>query len=468
MQASHGCEPLRTHAAGGAFDIHSEETVTVNRSLDTTHTPAAPGGKRSSLEEVREQFDRAAARLRLQPGLSQLLRAPLREHRAAVPVRMDDGRTCVFEGIRVQHNDARGPFKGGVRFHPASDADDVRALAMLMTWKCAVMDLPLGGAKGAIVCDPRTLSAGEQERLCRGWIRQLARNLGPAIDIPAPDVMTSGQHMSWMLDEYEVIFGARVPAFITGKPVGLGGSPGRLEATGHGVVSVLLEALQRLDIEPAGVTASIQGFGNVAQHSAQRFVESGGVVAAVSSWNTRDQRPYTFRKASGVDPDELSRLTDTFGSIDRAAAADSGYEVLPGAAWLEQPVDVLIPAALEAQITASNVARIHGGVRVVVEAANAPTTADATRPLEERGVVVVPDIVANAGGVTCSYFEQVQGQANYYWERADVLGRVDARMRTAFAEVYQRAESEQASLRDAAYVMAVERVARACRERGWV
>jgi glutamate dehydrogenase len=440
----------------------------VNRSLNTVPAPAAVHRARTSLEEVQEQFDRAATRLRLGTGTSQLLRSPMRELRVAVPVRMDDGSTRVFEGIRVQHNDARGPFKGGIRFHPDADVDDVRALAMLMTWKCAVVDLPLGGAKGAVVCDPRRLSLAEQERLCRGWVRQMARNLGPALDIPAPDVMTSGQHMLWMLDEFETIVGAKVPAFITGKPLGLGGSPGRVEATGYGVISVLLEALHQLEIEPAGATASIQGFGNVAQHAAARFVEAGGVVTAVSSWDADERRAFTFRKAGGADPGELSQITDRFGTISRTVAADHGYEVLPGGAWLEQPVDVLIPAALEAQITTENAGRIHGGVRVIVEAANAPTTADASRLLEGRGVLVVPDIVANAGGVTCSYFEQVQGHTNYYWDRADVLARVDSRMRTAFRDVHDRAERDQMPLRDAAYVTAVDRVARACRERGWV
>ena len=440
----------------------------MNRSLKTEHAPSETALKKTSLEEIQEQFDRAAIRLGLDTGASQLLRSPMREHRVAIPVRMDDGGTRIFEGIRVQHNDARGPFKGGIRFHPGADIDDVRALAMLMTWKCAVVDLPLGGAKGAVVCDPRTLSAGEQERLCRGWIRQMARNLGPALDVPAPDVMTSGQHMLWMLDEYEVIFGAKAPAFITGKPIGLGGSPGRVEATGYGVVSVLLETIQRLGLDARGVTVSIQGFGNVAQHAAKRFVDAGGVVRAVSSWDARSQQAYTFTKASGIDPEQLSQITDRFGAISRDAATEFGYEVLAGSAWLEQEVDVLIPAALEAQITAANVGRIHGGVRLIVEAANAPTTADASRLLEDRGVVVVPDIVANAGGVTCSYFEQVQGQTNYYWERADVLKKLDSMMRMALGVVHERAERKQISLRDAAYMIAVARVAHACRERGWV
>jgi glutamate dehydrogenase len=444
----------------------------VNRSLKTSlktiSAPAEPEHYRSSLDETRERFDRTATRLGLDLGTSELLRSPMREHRVAIPVRMDWGSTRVFEGIRIQHNDARGPFKGGIRFHPDVDVDDVRALAMLMTWKCAVVDLPLGGAKGAIVCDPRALSVSEQERLCRGWVRQLARNLGPALDIPAPDVMTSGQHMLWMRDEFEAIHGARVPASITGKPAGLGGSPARVEATGHGVVSVLLETLQRLGIDPLGASASIQGFGNVAQHAARRFVASGGVVVAVSTWDAQDQQAYTFRRASGIDPDELSAITDRFGTINRVAAVEHGYEVLPGLAWLEQQVEVLIPAALEGQITTAHVGRIHGRVRIIVEAANAPVTADADRLLIERGLVIVPDIVANAGGVACSYLEQVQGHANYYWDRTEVLSRVDLLLRTAFRQVHERAERELLPLRDAAYLIAVERVALACRTRGWV
>jgi glutamate dehydrogenase (NAD(P)+) len=296
----------------------------------------------------------------------------------------------------------------------------------------------------------------------------MARNLGPALDIPAPDIMTSSRHMLWMLDEYEAIMGARTPAFITGKPSGLGGSPGRVEATGHGVVAVLLEGLKRLGIEHEGATASIQGFGNVGQHLARRFIRAGGIVTAVSTWDPEHGKSYTFRKLSGVNPDELTQLTDQFGTINRVGAAERGYQLLPGSAWIEQDVDVLIPAALEGQITATNAARIHDGVRVIVEAANAPTTAAAGELLAERKIVVIPDIVANAGGVTCSYFEQVQGQSNFYWDRADVLLQVDLCMTTAFRNVYERAEREKVTLREAAYLIAVERVAHACRERGWV
>jgi len=437
-------------------------------SLDVVTRRDAQPTDQTAFGQARAQFDAVARRLGLDAATTALLRSPKRELHVLVPVRMDDGSTRIFEGLRVQHNDARGPFKGGIRFQPSANADDTRALAMLMTWKCALLNLPLGGAKGAIVCDPRELSLSEQERLCRGWIRQMGGNLGPAIDVPAPDVMTSGQHMLWMLDEFEVMHGGKTPQFITGKPVGLGGSPGRTEATGYGVVAVLAEALKSRGIDPASASASIQGFGNVAQHAARRFVGAGGRVVAVSSWDARERQAFTFGKRSGIDPDALVRLTDAYGSIDKTAAAIEGYEVLPGSAWIDQEADILIPAALENQITARNVSRIHGRVHTVIEAANGPMTADATRQLEDRGVAVIPDILANAGGVTCSYFEQVQGQSNYYWSRDEVLQRLDASMTGAFREVQARAEQDRVSLRDAAYAIAVDRVARACRQRGWV
>jgi glutamate dehydrogenase (NAD(P)+) len=296
----------------------------------------------------------------------------------------------------------------------------------------------------------------------------MANNLGPALDVPAPDVMTSSQHMLWMLDEFEAIQRARQPGFITGKPVGLGGSPGRAEATGFGVIAVLRDAVSRLDIDIEATTAGIQGFGNVAQHAARRYVALGGTVVAISSWHAEDGTAYTFRNASGVDVTALAGITDRFGSIDKARAADLGCEVLPGSAWMEQAVDILIPAALENQITEANAARVHGQVRVLVEAANGPVTSEAGRILHERGVLVIPDVVANAGGVTCSYFEQVQGNSNYYWSREHVLEKLDAWITAAFASVHDVAEREQVVLREAAYVIAIDRVARACRDRGWI
>jgi glutamate dehydrogenase len=444
------------------------DIVNVTGSTSHAGAAAAPALTLSTFGEALAQLNAIADRLGLDHGSRALLGTPLHEHHVAVPIRMDDGSARVFRAIRVQHNDARGPFKGGVRFHPGATAEEVRALAMLMTWKCAVLDLPLGGGKGAVLCDPRTLSLTEQERVCRGWVRQMARNLGPEIDVPAPDVATSGQHMVWMLDEFEVIHGRKAPGVITGKPLTMGGSPGRSEATGYGAITVLTAALASLDRQPAGTTASIQGFGNVAQHAAQRFVQHGGVVLAVSSWNATDQRAYTIRKRSGLDPAALVAVTDQFGSIDTERALALGCEVLPGHAWLEQAVDVLIPAALEHQITGHNVRKIHGQVRIVVEAANSPLTGDAHVLLAERGVMVVPDILANAGGVTSSYFEQVQGNGNFYWVRDAVLQQVDARLANAYATVAALAREQQVSLRDAASMLAVDRVARACRQRGWV
>jgi len=443
-----------------------EESVVKNSTAILEHHGTAPG-LHSALEEARGQFDVAADQLQLDAATRTLLRSPMREHHFAIPIRRDDGSSEIFRGLRVQHNNALGPFKGGIRFHPDSTTDEVRALAMWMTWKCALIELPLGGAKGSIVCDPRSLSLGEQERLCRGWVRQMARAVGPESDMPAPDVMTSAQHMLWMLDEFETIHGAKAPAFITGKPVGMGGSHGRTEATGYGVIAVLREALKQLDVDPRSTTVSIQGFGNVAQHAARRFVEMGGKILAIASWHTEDRRAYTYRHLSGVDPDELAGITDRFGSIDVDRAADLGYEVLPGSAWLQQPVDVLIPAALENQLTADN-ADVHPQVKLVVEAANGPTTSDAAAVFAERGIVVIPDVLANAGGVTCSYFEQVQGNTNSYWGRDEVLRKVDAWLTSAFAAVTDMAERKQISLREASYLIAVDRVAHACRQRGWV
>lgn len=426
--------------------------------------PAAGG----ALATAQAQLSRIAGRLGLDAATRDLLASPLREFQFSIPVQMDDGTSRVFRGYRVQHNDARGPGKGGIRFSPGSSVDDVRALAMWMSWKCALLDLPLGGAKGLVQCDPASLSAREQERICRGWVRQMVRHVGASQDVPAPDMMTSAQHMLWMLDEFEVLTGQRSPGFITGKPVGMGGSPGRTEATGYGVVYVLREALAGLGIDVRKSTASIQGFGNVARYAAERYTEMGGSVLAVSSWDRAAGLAYTYRRQGGVDVPGLVAITDRFGSIDRRKAESAGYEVLPGDAWLAQSVDVLIPAAREGQITAENVGLVDWRVKVVMEAANGPTTPEADAHLERGGVLVVPDILANAGGVTCSYFEQVQGNTNYYWTRDDVLQKLDARMTDAFRAVSAVARRDEVSMRDAAYLIAVERVAQASRQRGWI
>ncbi|HOA55898.1 MAG: Glu/Leu/Phe/Val dehydrogenase [Acetivibrionales bacterium] len=413
------------------------------------------------------QFDKVAEQLGLDEATRELLRQPMREYHFTIPVRMDDGTVRVFKGYRIQHNDARGPAKGGIRFHPDETADTVRALSMWMTWKCAVVDIPLGGGKGGIVCDPRILSEREQEQLCRGYVRQLARNIGPNNDVPAPDVMSSAKHMLWMLDEYETIHGGRYPGTITGKPVGQGGSLGRTEATGFGVIYVLREALKRLGIKPENTSASIQGFGNVAQYAARMYSQLGGKIIAISCWDNTDKKPYTFRKADGVDVDELVSITDAFGSINKEKAKELGYELLDGEAWIEQDVDILIPAALENQITSENVHKISKQVKIIAEAANGPTSTEADKVISDRGIFLIPDFLANAGGVTCSYFEQVQNNMNYYWDKDEVLSKLDRIMTAAFNSVYDLSVGRDLRMRDAAYTIAIERVVRAVKSRGW-
>jgi glutamate dehydrogenase (NAD(P)+) len=422
----------------------------------------------SSFEMAQTQFDHVAELLDLDGAARDLLRHPLREYTFAIPTRMDDGKIHVFRGYRVQHNDARGPCKGGLRFHPMETLDTVRALAMWMTWKCAVVDIPLGGGKGGVVCDPHNLSLGEQERICRGFVRQMGRNMGPNLDVPAPDVMTSAQHMLWMLDEFEAIHGSRQPGFITGKPVGVGGSQGRTEATGYGVIFIVREALKDLGLRVEDTTASVQGFGNVAQNAVRLFQQIGGKTICVSCWDQADQSAYAYRRKDGIDLDELLTTADRFGGIDKAEAKGLGYEVLPGDAWLEQDADILIPAALENQIHADNVAGISDRVKIIAEGANGPTSPEADALIQDRGIFLIPDLLANAGGVTCSYFEQVQSNTNYYWDKDEVLGKLDVKMTAAFIAVSDLARKKKLSLRDAAYLIAIDRVVRACRDRGWL
>ena len=419
-------------------------------------------------EMAQKQFDGVADLLELDQPTRDLLRQPLREYHFSIPVRMDDGSVRVFRGFRCQHNDSRGPCKGGIRFHPQETIDTVRALSMWMTWKCSVVDIPLGGGKGGVICDPHDLSPREQERLCRGWIRQIAKNVGPLSDVPAPDVMTNPQHMLWMLDEFEVIHGAKYPGFITGKPVGMGGSLGRTEATGHGLVYTLREALKELKIPIEKTTAAIQGFGNVAQYAIQLYTQLGGKVVCVSCWDQADQASYTYRKKSGISLEELLAITDRFGGIDKAKAEALDYERLPGDAWIEQNVDILLPCALENQVNAETVKKIAPRVKVMAEGANGPTTPEADVVIKSRGIFVIPDFLANAGGVTCSYFEQVQCNMNYFWTKEEVLSRLDDKMTSAFKAVSELARTRKLYMRDAAYVISVSRVANACKDRGWV
>jgi glutamate dehydrogenase (NAD(P)+) len=424
--------------------------------------------KFNAFEMAQAQFDNVAVILNLDQGTIDLLRNPLREYHFSIPVHMDDGTIKIFRGFRVQHNDARGPGKGGIRFHPNETIDTVRALSMWMTWKCSVVDIPLGGSKGGVICDPHNLSAREQEQICRGWVRSLAKVVGPTIDIPAPDIMTNAQHMLWMLDEFETIHGSKNPGLITGKPVGMGGSLGRTEATGYGVIYTVREALKNMGIKPENATVSVQGFGNVAQYAIDLYNKLGGKVICVSCWDQTDQISYTFRKMSGINLKELLGITDRFGGIDKEKAKGLGYEILPGDAWIEQKVDILLPAAIENQVTAENAAKIDKQVKIIVEGANGPTTPEADKIIQEKGIFLIPDFLANAGGVTCSYFEQVQSNMNYYWEKEEVLNKLDTKMTSAFHAVNELAKKKKLYMRDAAYVIAISRVAQACKDRGWV
>lgn len=422
----------------------------------------------NAYQNAQEQFDSVAKKINLDEATCELLRQPMKEFHFSIPVKMDDGSVKVFRGYRIQHNDARGPAKGGIRFHPQETVDTIRALSMWMTWKCAVVDIPLGGGKGGVICDPRTLTEREQEQVCRGFVRQMAKNVGPVQDVPAPDVMTNAKHMLWMLDEYETIHGGRYPGFITGKPVGMGGSLGRTEATGFGVIFVLREALKELKIDITKTTASIQGFGNVAQYASKLYSELGGKVVAISCWDNNDKKAYTYKRNEGIDVDALINITDSFGGIDKGKAKEMGCEILPGEAWIEQDVDILIPAALENQITAENVNKISKQVKVLAEAANGPTTPDADQIINDRGIFVIPDFLANAGGVTCSYFEQVQCNMNYFWEKDEVMEKLDTKMTAAFNAVYKLSVDKNLNMRDAAYVISINRVAQAVKNRGWV
>ncbi len=425
-------------------------------------------GSFNPFQMAQQQFDAVAEKLGLDQATCDLLRQPNREIHFNIPIRMDDGTYKVFRGFRCQHNDARGPAKGGIRFHPHETIDTVRALSMWMTWKTAVVDIPLGGGKGGVICDPHNLSMREQEQVCRGYVRAIAPLVGPLQDVPAPDVLTTGQHMIWMLDEYEKITGMKQPGFITGKPVGSGGSLGRKEATGFGVIYTLREALKDLNIDITKTTASFQGFGNVSQHALKLYTELGGRAICVSCWDHHEQKSFTYKKASGISFDEIMSITNNFGEIDREKASGLGYEILPGGAWIEQEVDILVPAALENQVNAETAPKIAKTVKVVAEAANGPTTPEADAMFKERGIMVIPDFLANAGGVTCSYFEQVQCNMNYFWSKEEVLEKLDRKMTEAYRAVADLAKSRNVYMRDAAYMISIARVAEACKMRGWI
>ena len=426
-------------------------------------------GQINAFEMAQKQFDAVAKQLKLDSGVAETLRWPMREYAFRIPVRMEDGSLKVFQGFRVQHNDARGPNKGGIRFHPAETLDTVRALATWMTWKCAVADIPLGGGKGGIIVDPSTLTVREKEDLCRGWVRNMWKNIGPRNDVPAPDVGTTPQMMGWMMDEYSKLVGHYTPGVFTGKPLGGGGSLGRTEATGYGVIYTVREAMKRLNIDPKKSVAVLQGFGNVSQYAAIGFVEIlGGTVACVSCYDRHDKKAYTYSKKGGIDPRFLLSIVDEYGTIDKKKALDSGYQVDDGDKWIEFEGNVLIPAALEGQVNGDTVQKVSKSVKIVAEGANGPTTPEADEVFKKNGVFNIPDFLCNAGGVTTSYFEQVQNDMNFYWSKDEVLQRLDEKMTSAFNSVFDRSEKEKVYMRDAAYMVAIDRVVKAMELRGWL
>jgi glutamate dehydrogenase len=423
----------------------------------------------NAFQIAQTQFDSVAEKMNLDSGVREVLRWPAREFTFRIPVRMDNGTLQVFTGFRVQHNDARGPNKGGIRFHPDETIDTVRALSMWMTWKCAAVDIPLGGGKGGIIVDPSKLSANEKEHLCRGWVQQMIKNLGPRQDIPAPDVGTTPQMMGWMMDEFSKLSGYYAPSVFTGKPVGGGGSLGRTEATGYGVIYTVREALKHLKMDSTKCVAAIEGFGNVAQYASIGFVEMlGGKVACVSCWDRNDKKSYTYSHKDGVDGRFLLSIVDQYGTIDRKKAEAAGYVVEDGDAWITKEADVLIPAAIEGHVNAETVKKMSSRVRIVAEGANGPCTPEADLFLKANKIFNIPDFLCNSGGVTTSYFEGVQNDMNFYWSKKEVLERLDAKLTNAFNDVLQMAEKENEYMRDAAYMVSIQRVVDSMQIRGWL
>ncbi len=397
----------------------------------------------------------ALQKLGYDEAMFELLKEPLRMLQVRIPVKMDDGTTKVFTGYRAQHNDAVGPTKGGVRFHPAVTEEEVKALSMWMTLKCGIVDLPYGGGKGGVICDPRQMSMGEIERLSRGYVRAVSQIVGPTKDIPAPDVFTNAQIMAWMMDEYSRMDEFNSPGFITGKPLVLGGSQGRDRATAEGVTIVIQEAAKKRGIDIQGARVVIQGFGNAGSFLAKFMSDLGAKVIGISDAYGALHDP------NGLDIDYLLDRRDSFGTVTTLFE-----NTITNKELLELDCDILVPAAIENQITAENAHNIKANI--VVEAANGPTTSEATKILTERGILLVPDVLASAGGVTVSYFEWVQNNQGYYWTEEEVREKLYRKMVDAFDNVYTTATNRNINMRLAAYMVGVRRTAEASRFRGWV
>ncbi|KAF0993658.1 Glu/Leu/Phe/Val dehydrogenase [Geobacillus sp. TFV-3] len=397
----------------------------------------------------------ALAKLGYGEEMYELLKEPLRVLTVRIPVRMDDGTVKVFTGYRAQHSDAVGPTKGGIRFHPDVTEEEVKALSMWMTIKAGIVGLPYGGGKGGIVCDPRNMSMGELERLSRGYVRAISQIVGPSKDIPAPDVFTNSQIMAWMMDEYSRIREFDSPGFITGKPLVLGGSQGREKATALGVTICIEEAAKKAGIELQGARVIIQGFGNAGSFLAKFLHEAGARVIGISDAYGALHDP------NGLDIPYLLDRRDSFGTVTTLFE-----NVITNQELLEKECDILVPAAVANQITRDNAENIRA--KIVVEAANGPTTLEATKILTERGVLLVPDVLASAGGVTVSYFEWVQNNQGYYWTEEEVVAKLKEKLTSAFHRVYELAESRRVDMRMAAYMIGLRQTAEAARYRGWV
>ncbi|NNF59113.1 MAG: Glu/Leu/Phe/Val dehydrogenase [Rhodothermaceae bacterium] len=411
--------------------------------------------KDNPFQDMMERLDYAAELLNLDEGLYEYLRSSSRIHITSVPVVMDDGSIKVFTGYRVIHNEVLGPSKGGIRYAPDVHLDEVKALAAWMAWKCAIVGVPFGGAKGGITCDPSSMSAGELERLTRRYTANLMDVFGPDKDIPAPDMNTNEQIMAWLLDTYSMHVRRTETAVVTGKPLLIGGSEGRREATGRGVMTTTLAAMERLGLRPAECTVAVQGFGNVGSVAAQLLREQGCSIVAVSDVSGG------YHNADGIDIEAAMAYADAHG---RSLAGFEGAEPITNTELLALDVDVLAPCAKENQLTGANAADVKA--KIVVEGANGPTTPEADTILDEKGVLVIPDILANAGGVTVSYFEWVQDRQGYFWSEDRVNRRLDRMMRAAFDKVYDASEKYDTSMRIGAYVIAIEKVAGALKLRG--
>ena len=408
-------------------------------------------------EITKQQMDKCAEILNLAPHVATMLKTPMRELHVALPVRMDDGSIRVFQGFRVQYNDARGVTKGGIRFHPDETIDTVRALAAWMTWKCALLDLPLGGAKGGIICNPKEMSMGELERLSRAYARAVFQFIGPEKDVPAPDVYTTPQIMAWMMDEYSAIAGKPQFGVITGKPLSIGGSPGRGDATARGGMFTIREAAKTLGIDLSKATVAVHGYGNAGYHAARLCSELfGSTIIAVC-----DSKGGVCYRV-GIDPEAAFACKAETSSVCNLPDT----EPISKEELLELDVDILIPAAIENVITERNAPNIKA--KIVAELANGPTTPEADEILFRNGVHVIPDFLCNAGGVTVSYFEMVQNFSMYSWEEAEVRERLDKRMTTAYHSVLNTSREYKINMRQAAYVRAVERVVAVMTLRGWV